>query len=121
MTNDWYCNTSKSSAKWTSASAFKSYIISNEKSSKYGIHGKSYAAPDKTAIGDYVYMPGHVMFITKVDDTNGNDATDFSEIYISAHTSNRLDKNLKALYSCFWNGTDWKLFLDFDITLQQIT
>ncbi len=121
MTNDWYCNTSKSSAKWTSASAFKSYIISNEKSSKYGIHGKSYAAPDITAIGDYVYMPGHVMFITKVDDTNGNNATDFSEIYISAHTSNRLDKNLKALYSCFWNGTDWKLFLDFDITLQQIT
>ena len=46
-------------------------------------------------IGDYVYVPGHVMFIT---DITGSGSTKWEDIYISAHTNNRKNKNLKSLY-----------------------
>lgn len=39
------------------------------------------------------------MFITSATDSNGNGVTDWSEIYITAHTKNRKNHNLKALYS----------------------
>lgn len=100
MNSQWWANLSgeTSTWNWTSAGTFKNYIISNENSNSYGIHGGEFIIPNDTQIGDYIYVPGHVLFVTRATDSNGNGIIDYSEIYISAHTANRRDYNLKANY-----------------------
>ncbi|EOD01711.1 amidase domain-containing protein [Caldisalinibacter kiritimatiensis] len=105
MTEDWWANTTgevgadgKYDWNWTSTSDFRNWILNNKSQNDYGIQGISYTEPTYMKIGDYVYDPGHVMFITKITDNDGDGYTDWDEIYISAHTNNRKNHNLKALY-----------------------
>lgn len=100
MTSDWWANTSgeTSTWNWTGTSFFYNWITENEDNDDYGIHGKAYIVPNYLAVGDYIYMPGHVMLVTKIVDNNGNGVTDYNEIYISAHTNDREDYHLKTLY-----------------------
>jgi hypothetical protein len=96
MNGVWWANLSGETTtwNWTSASAFKSYITGNYSGNLYGVHGIEYISPSNMLTGDYVYVPGHVMFINNVSGTSA-----WENIYISAHTRNRLNVNLKALYS----------------------
>ena len=104
MTGSWWANKTGTATtwNWTSCDNFYSYITSNEATDYYGVHGSN-SSISIMKIGDYVFSDvssddDHVMFITKIIDSNSNGLTEWDEIYISAHTSNRLDKNLKALY-----------------------
>jgi hypothetical protein len=100
MRRDWWANTKgeTNTWNWTGTKYFFNWITYNDANEDYGIHGRESKKPNLIEIGDYIYVPGHVMFVTRVDDDNDNSITDYEEIYISAHTNNQKDKNLKALY-----------------------
>jgi len=72
-------------------------VKANYSSNLYGLQGYA-TTVSNIKVGDYVYVPGHVLFITEVSDTNGNGIIDYNELEICAHTSNRKDKNLATLY-----------------------
>jgi hypothetical protein len=93
----WWANTTGETTtwNWTGTSYFHNWITSNSANNSYGIQGTSYTSPGFVRAGDYIYVPGHVMFVTTAA-TSGTTA--YSSIYISAHTNNQLDKNLQALY-----------------------
>ncbi|QOS99292.1 amidase domain-containing protein [Brevibacterium sp. JNUCC-42] len=83
---------------WTGTKYFYKWITRNDSNDDYGIQGSASSSPKLIEAGDYIYVPGHVMSVTRVDDDNNNGKTDYEEIYISAHTNNQKNKNLKALY-----------------------
>lgn len=98
MNSNWWANTTGEARtwNWTGTSQFRSYIINNRKNNRYGIHGASYKSPTNMSIGDYIYVPGHVYLITKIGGTGTK--TNWKNVYVSAHTNNRKNANLKALY-----------------------
>jgi hypothetical protein len=49
-------------------------------------------------VGDYIYVPGHVLIIVNIVDFDNDGLTDFNEIYVSAHTNNRNNHRLSDLY-----------------------
>ncbi|QDX95085.1 hypothetical protein EEL32_02045 [Brevibacillus laterosporus] len=100
MRSDWWANKKgeTSTWNWTGTKYFYKFITRNDSNDDYGIQGGASSSPKLIEAGDFIYVPGHVMFVTRVDDDNNNDKTDYEEIYISAHTNNQKNKNLKALY-----------------------
>jgi hypothetical protein len=100
MSGTWWADTSNTATtwNWTGTSYFHDWITSNQSTSNYGIQGSSSTTPTGIQVGDYIYVPGHVMFVSKVTDSNANGIVEWSEIYVSAHTNNHLDYNLKTLY-----------------------
>lgn len=100
MYSSWWANNSNTSSTWywTKTSYFKNHIISNYNNNGYGLQGYEVSV-DQVKVGDYIYVPGHVMFITAVNDYNNNGSIEYDEIEITAHTNNRKDKNLHILYS----------------------
>jgi len=96
----WWGNVSSATNDWAGTSYFYSYVTNNHANNSYGVQGID-TQVSNVITGDYVYDTsggGHAMFISNVIDSNGNGSTDWPEIYICAHTSNRNNHNLKALY-----------------------
>lgn len=89
----WWANTTSTAStnNWINVDSFKSYVTNNYSTSGYGIQGYTTTSESSISIGDYVYVPGHVMFVTETDGT-------FAGTKISAHTSNRLNISLASLY-----------------------
>lgn len=106
---DWWANTSNTSYSqdyggvyrwnWVNTGDFFTYITNNYSNNYYyGPQGYSTTSTSSIQVGDYVYVPGHVLFVTRIDDNNGNGTTEYNEIYISAHTNNHKNYNLASLY-----------------------
>ncbi|HCJ56956.1 MAG TPA: hypothetical protein DHV55_06080 [Clostridiaceae bacterium] len=93
MTDAWWCDNQGAVTKWTSCSAFHNYITGNT----YGPRGTdiAYRAANE---GDIIhYSGGHVYVITKISDDDGDGVVDWDEIYVSAHTKNRLNSQLNTI------------------------
>ncbi|SHJ89005.1 amidase domain-containing protein [Paramaledivibacter caminithermalis] len=105
MCSEWWADTNSTSTtwNWTGTSYFYDWITENyddyinNHNTGYGVQGYP-TTPSKIKKGDYVYVPGHVLFISKADDLDNDGVVEYNEIEICAHTSNRKDKNLAALY-----------------------
>lgn len=105
MCSEWWANTRSTSTtwNWTGTSYFYNWITENydnyidNHNTGYGVQGYS-TTPSNIKEGDYIYVPGHVLFISKADDVDNDGSVEYNEIEICAHTSNRKDKNLAALY-----------------------
>ncbi|MDF1618628.1 amidase domain-containing protein [Petrocella sp. FN5] len=97
MTSVWWANTSgeTSTWNWTGTSYFKSWVQGSNNSN---IDGVDYSYPTYIEKCDYIYVPGHVMIVSNIVDLDSDGYADWNEIQICAHTSNRNDHNLKALY-----------------------
>lgn len=100
MYYDWWANKTgeTSSWNWTGTSYFKNEIISNYNNNTYGLQGYEVSRSNLVE-GDYIYVPGHVMYVTDIVDTDGDGQIDYDEIYFSAHTHNRLNNKLSSHYS----------------------
>lgn len=82
---------------WTSISAFIPLVTSNYSDDGYGV--RAFETTLKSVLaGDIIYVPGHILFVNRISDNNSNGIIEYKEIYVSAHTSNRRDYNLKTLY-----------------------
>lgn len=97
MTSVWWANTSgeTSTWNWTGTTYFKSWV---QGSNNNNIDGVDYSYPTYIEKCDYIYVPGHVMIVSNIVDLDSDGYADWNEIQICAHTSNRNDHNLKALY-----------------------
>ncbi|SHE43321.1 Putative amidase domain-containing protein [Thermoanaerobacter uzonensis DSM 18761] len=102
MMIDWWCDSSGASNysgkwNWTYVPDFYDYVTQNYSANGYGVRGLVY---DIKYIqpGDVVYTPSHVLIVSSINDINGNGYTDWNEIYVSAHTKNRLNVNITQLY-----------------------
>lgn len=100
MNSYWWANLTGevTTWNWTGTSYFYNWVTSNYSNNSYGLQGTASSLPSNIQIGDYVYVPGHVLLVTKIVDNNANGVVDYGDLYVSAHTNNQLDKNLKALY-----------------------
>lgn len=99
MHSEWWADTTSTSTtwNWTGTSYFLNWVTSNYTNGNYGL--QAYATtPSNISAGDYIYIPGHVLFVTKASDADGDGYVEYNELEICAHTSNRKDKNLAALY-----------------------
>ncbi|MEA3424504.1 MAG: amidase domain-containing protein [Bacillota bacterium] len=83
---------------WVNTGESLDWVTDNDDYNDYGIQGYS-TSVNNILEGDYVYVPGHVMFINQADDLDGNGTVDYDEIYICSHTNNREDHLLADLYS----------------------
>lgn len=99
MYSEWWANTVSTSTtwNWTGTSYFYNEITSNYQNDGYGVQGYA-TTPSNIQIGDYIYVTGHVLLVTKANDTDGDGVVEYNELEICAHTSNRKDCNLSALY-----------------------
>lgn len=99
MSSLWWADATDTSSSWnwTGTSYFYDYATSNFSNNNYGIQAYS-TNPSNIDIGDYVYVPGHVLFITDYDDIDNDGIIDYNEIEICAHTYNFKDRNLASLY-----------------------
>jgi len=97
--HDWWADAygTDSNWMWTGVDYFKSFIIDNYNNNKRGVQGLV-GSLNYTMVGDYIYVPGHVLIIVNIDDFDNDGLTDFNEIYVSAHTSNKNNHRLSDLY-----------------------
>ncbi|ULO10042.1 amidase domain-containing protein [Paenibacillus sp. 19GGS1-52] len=100
MNSYWWANLTGEATTWywTGTSYFYNWVTSNYTNNSYGLQGTASSLPTNIQVGDYVYVPGHVLLVTKIVDNDANGVVNYGDLYISAHTNNQLDKNLKALY-----------------------
>lgn len=96
---NWYADKTNCVSNWSYIPSFTSLITSNYNSNGYGVRGY-YENIGNVRVGDLIVDPGggHIMIVSSATDSNGNGVTDWSEIYICAHTNDRTDSNLRALY-----------------------
>jgi len=93
---NWWADDSDSVARWTSISSFTSLVTGNYSSDGYGVRARN-STLSSMNIGDLITKDSHTIIISDIID-DGDGVTEYAEIYICGHTSNRQDKNLKALY-----------------------
>ncbi|EHL07523.1 hypothetical protein SDC9_41586 [bioreactor metagenome] len=98
MTAEWWANKTGTNTNWywVNTAHFYNYITGNYASDNYGVRGITTSIASLQP-GDYVYDTsngGHVMFVSKVGDTNGDGQNDLGGIEICAHTYNHKDYRL---------------------------
>lgn len=99
MVPQWWANLTGEDSynNWVGTSYFKTWITNNYQYNDYGIKGYETSVSNMLE-GDYVYVPGHTMFITSADDEDDDGTVEYNEIYISSHTHNRKDHSLISLF-----------------------
>lgn len=97
--HDWWADAygTGSNNMWVNVDTFKSDIIDNYNNNKRGVQGHV-GSLSVTCQGDYMYIPGHVFLVVGTNDSNGNNVTDYGEIYYSAHTNNRCNVRFADSY-----------------------
>jgi hypothetical protein len=97
----WWCDASTATLTWINCGEFRSMAINNRNAQAVGVWGLS-AARSMVVAGDtlvYAYPGyGHVLVVTYAVDSNGINGLEYSEIYICAHTKNRLNHKIALLY-----------------------
>ena len=86
-------------ACWTAVYDFLYMIVKNHDNNGIGPQGyRGFLV--YSWVGDIISqrMKPHLMIITTIIDYNGNGLTNWDEVYISAHTTNRLNKRLSELF-----------------------
>jgi len=116
MTYDWWCDkynascTSDGKWNWTYVAHFYSWLTSNN----YGPRGQDIVYTDVEK-GDIIFKSdlSHVYIITDIVDFDNDNQVDWNEIYVSAHTKNRLSSiypsptsllKFVKVYSFKWNS-----------------
>jgi hypothetical protein len=83
---------------WAAVVAFRDMVTGNYNSDKVGVQAYEGGVSDIWP-GDYIGNAGwgHVYIVVGVSDLDGDGLTDYNEIYVSAHTSNRKNYRLNLL------------------------
>lgn len=97
--------TMASSGTWTLVMNFISMITNNKTFNRVGVQGTriSCAWADEGDMAAYLGAP-HIMLITAIYEYDGDGMTDYNEIYISAHTTNRRNFPLVTLYPTYYSA-----------------
>lgn len=97
-TTNWYADYYSSLRTWDNVSSFYNMIKANYDNNRPGVQGYQ-GSLSLTWAGDYVVQGdwAHAMIVVGITDYDGDGQTDYNEIYISGHTSNRLNVRLSDL------------------------
>jgi len=99
---DWWCDKdgTTSTWHWTGVSYFEDWVETNDSQDRIGVQGCD-GSLSSVEVGDVVRQVSqeHVFIVDRVLNLDGDEFTDYNEIYCCAHTENRRDVRLADLFA----------------------